>query len=167
MVFDLFSPFVSQSYLWISLKKLSKKAAPLLKELGDSRQQFCAVRGENYMGVVIRDRKHWERMRSVSGDTFDRDIKYKPKNGNGWIRLSPPVQPRKGTPMIGGTSGYYEPEWDEETTWEALLTIVYDRFADWGDDGPTPTRKFRGPGDILRAARELANSPSQSTGGAA
>jgi hypothetical protein len=143
------------------LKKLSKKAAPLLPLLGDNRQQFAAERGDNYMSVLIRDRKHWERGASAHNDRDQHGtIKWKPRNPEGrkypWSYMTPPRQPRKGTVMVGATSGYYEPEWDEQTAWEALEGYVYAHFTDWSVDQPVVTRKFNGPGDILRAARELA-----------
>lgn len=147
------------------LKKLSKKAAPILAVL-DTREQFKAARGDNYMSVVIRDRKHWERGASAHGDKLrDTDLKWKPRNPQGrerlpWCYAVAPRQPRKGTIMVGAVSGYYEPEWDEETAWEALQNYVLDQFTDWSQDRPTLTRKFKGPGDVLRAACELA-APSQ------
>ena len=40
-----------------TLKKLSKRAAPLLPLLGDDRKQFPAERWDNYTGLLIMDRK--------------------------------------------------------------------------------------------------------------
>ncbi len=145
------------------LKKLSKRAAPLLPLLGDSRQQFRAEKCDNYTGLLIRARKHFERLRSPHSDPSGRELSLKrparDKHG-GYIVMWPPHSPRKGTLMVGATSGYYEPEWDEETAWEALRTIVHHHFTDWSEDGPTPLRRFRTPREVLAAAREIIEGPS-------
>ena len=139
-----------------TLKKLSKRAAPLLPLLGDDRRQFPAERGENYTGLVITARKHWERMRSVNADLWgEHEIKTLAKDGDGWIRMSSPRHPRKGTIMVGALEGYYEPEWDEETAWEALQDIVFEEFTAWGEDECSLTRRLDTPSDILRAAESL------------
>jgi hypothetical protein len=139
------------------LKKLSKRAAPLLPLLEDAREQFRAERYDNYTGLIIRTRKHWERGRSPHNKIIrEGEIKYPARDGKGgYIYLHPPSHPRKGTIMVGAVSGYYEPEWDEETAWEALSALVYASFTDWDEDGPRPLRSFNGPGDIFRAAAEL------------
>lgn len=141
------------------LKKLSKKAAPLLAALGDQREQFLAEPGENYHSTRIQDRTCWERSRTVWKDLpaekRDDQFCYRSRKG-AVIVLRPPSSPLKGTPMVGATSGYYEPEWEEETAWDALQARVWAEFTDWNEDGPTPLRTFKGPGDILRAAQELA-----------
>ncbi|WP_438852624.1 hypothetical protein [Brevundimonas nasdae] len=139
-----------------TLKKLSKRAAPLLTLLGDDRRQFPAERGENYTGLVITARKHWERRRSVHPDLWgEHEIKTPAKDGDGWICISPPGHPRKGTIMVGALEGYYEPEWDEKTAWEALRDIVFIEFTDWGEDECSLTRRLDTPSDILRAAESL------------
>lgn len=139
-----------------TLKKLSKRAAPLLPLLGDTRGQFPAERDDNYTGLIITDRKHWERMRSVHPDLWDEhEIKTPAKDGNGWIRLSSPCHPRKGTIMVGALEGYYEPEWYEKTAWEALQDIVFIEFTEWGEDECSLTRRLNTPSDILRAAESL------------
>lgn len=107
------------------LKKLSKRAAPYLVPLGDTREQFLAEKDENYTATVI------------DGDEY--------------------AHPRKGTPMIGAISGYYEPEWDEETTWDALKQHVYWHFTEYD---PTisdlvPTRTIKSPTDVFNAADEM------------
>lgn len=140
------------------LKKLSKRAAPLLVELGDDRQQFHADKCDNYTGLLIRDRKHFERMRSPHGDPSGREGSIKrparDKHG-GYISMWPPHSPRKGTIMVGATSGYYEPEWDEETAWEALSNRVHADLTDWSEDGPVTRPTFRHPGEIFAAAKDL------------
>ena len=144
------------------LKKLSKRAAQLLPLLGDNRKQFRAEKADSYTGLLIRDRACWERGRSVHGDTIRQLERKKPAaDGSGWVWMAPPCHPLKGTVMVGAVSGYYEPEWDEQTAWEALQQIVYDRFTDYrcdaGDDDVIAilTRRLDSPSDIFRAARDL------------
>lgn len=141
-----------------TLKKLSKVAAPILPLLGDHREQFRSVLGEdNYIGgTFISARKHWERRRTAhGGGGRGREILVPARDGRGWVRHCAPDHPRKGTVMVGATSGYYEPEWDEETAWTALERLVRSHFTDWSEDGPVVLRKFRFPRDVLAAAREL------------
>ncbi|WP_062236991.1 hypothetical protein [Aureimonas sp. N4] len=147
------------------LKKLSALAAPLLPLLGDTREQFRAVKGENYHSVFILDRRHWERSGCHPSYMADAgrivwragSIAYTTRAGHR-VAMLPPSQPLKGTMMVGSVAGYYEPEWDEETAWEALCALVYAFFTDFGPNGEDwlMTRIFRGPGDILRAARWIA-----------
>lgn len=144
-----------------TLKKLSKRAAPYLELLGDHRKQFPARKGENYTDRVILDRKHWERGRSVHDETFgDYEIKTPARDGQGWVYLHAPRHPRKGTIMVGETSGYYEPEWSEATAYEALvglvdietIEIVYD---DEGEpDFASPVARFT-PSVVFRIADRL------------
>ena len=138
------------------LKKLSKRAAPLLPLLGDDRQQFPAIKGDNYHGMIGFPRKNFERGRSVHADVMrEGEIKTPAKDGNGWVYQWPPYHPLKGTVMVGATTGYYEPEWDEESAWGALNNLVWATFTDWSGEDPVPLRTFNGPGDIFLAAHEL------------
>jgi hypothetical protein len=139
------------------LKKLSARAAPLLPKLGDNRQQFRAEKCDNCTGILIRDRKHFERMRSPHSEPPSREgsIKVPARDGRGYIAMWPPSSPRKGTIMVGAVSGYYEPEWDEETAWEALRTFVHYELADWNEDGPTYWPTFRHPGEVFAAAEQI------------
>ena len=63
--------------------------------------------------------------------------------------------------MVGATSGYYEPEWDEECAWVALDTLVRDRFTDFqllldeDYEGGVLTRELTTPAQILAAAKEM------------
>jgi len=149
------------------LKKLSKRAAPLLERLGDSREQFPAEKDESYIGItLITARKHFERIRAAHPDC-SRQLEFKTPaaDGNGWISHRPPSHPRKGTIMVGGMSGYYEPEWDEETAWDSLSTLVAHHFTDWSkaamtDTTPELTIKLRTPSQVLAAAaRIIAGDP--------
>lgn len=145
-----------------TLKKLSKRAAPLLPLLGDSRGQFPAGRDDSYITTLIADRKHWERSPCSPGYEPRNDystprgaaVKHLTRAGR-TIVIRPPGQPRKGTIMVGAMSGYYEPEWSEAAAWEALRDLVYDEFTEWGEDYARPLREFRGPRDILQAAGEM------------
>ncbi|MBP8235695.1 MAG: hypothetical protein KAY22_25705 [Rhizorhabdus sp.] len=148
------------------LKKLSKRAAPYLPLLGDKREQFPAEWGENYHGLNIWARKHFERTVSVHTDIMrEGEMVIAPKCREGsrfpYIKLYPPSHPWPGTIMVGGMSGYYEPEWEEESAWGALHQIVSDRFTDWDavyredESAPWLTRRLRTPSDIFAAADEM------------
>jgi hypothetical protein len=68
------------------------------------------------------------------------------------------AHPLKGTVMTGGMSGYYQPEWDEETAWETLQDIVITEFTDWRDPAkgaPILLRKLDTPREIFQAADDL------------
>lgn len=84
-----------------TLKKLSKRAAPILVQHYDL-EVFIAERGDNYHGLKIRCPHKRGR--------FTCDCEH---------------HPLKGTPMVGEMSGYYEPEWKEETAWERLNEVVH------------------------------------------
>lgn len=142
------------------LKKLSKRAAPLLPLLGDCRAQFLSEAGDNYHGLVIGARKHWERCISVHTDCIrEGEFVIAPRARAGtrfpYIKVYPPSHPWPRTIMLGETSGYYEPEWEEESAWGALNNLVRGHFCDWDMSGPTPTRRFRHPGDVFRAAQDI------------
>ena len=137
------------------LKKLSARAAPYLATLGDRRQQFLSDKHDNYHGLLIRDRTCWDRSRCHAtykghGDeiVFDTRAGFR-------VVMRPPSHPLKGTAMVGDMSGYYEPEWEEESAWGALSTLVRYHFCDWDENGPTPTRMIRNPSDVFRCADEM------------
>lgn len=145
------------------LKKLSKRAAPLLAALGDQREQFPAERWESYTSTTGHDRKHWTRNASIHSEPmFRSDLHYLPKHGLRYVAMREPVHPLKGTVMVGEMVGYYEREWEEETAWESLLTRVNEHFTAWTRNGPvwhgprldTPTR-------VLKAAREIIAGASE------
>jgi hypothetical protein len=137
------------------LKKLSKRAAPLLPLLGDDRDQFAAEHLESYTSVRGHDFKHWVRTRSVHPDPFPGTIKYKPKHGRSWVALREPSSPLKGTLMVGSMSGYYEPEWEEQTAWEALQFIVFNYFTTWNENGCVLLRKLDTTTQIFQAAQDI------------
>ncbi|CAM8655662.1 hypothetical protein [Sphingobium cupriresistens] len=157
------------------LKKLSKRAASYLPLLGDNRQQFPAEPYDNYHGLVIQAKKHWDRHDAVHGDVIrsgEGGYAYQPACRTGtrfpFIHVVPPLHPWAGTIMVGAMQGYYEPEWDEESAWGALCTMVFGEFTDWDayarDDhtGRLLTRRLRTPADIFRAADEMIAERSKS-----
>ena len=152
-----------------TLKKLSKRAAILLPLLGDTRQQFRSERGDNYHGYFIGDRKHWRR--STVHPAYKARNEYRTHRGGEIVftsrtgrrkLMAPPCHPRKGTMMVGATTGYYEPEWDEECAWSALDNLVRGHFTDWEkmmeEDTPRGsalTRDLSTPSLILAAANDM------------
>lgn len=147
-----------------TLKRLSKRAAALLPALGDDREQFASTsEWPGSLGTLVSARKHWERNRCHASYQPHNDfssprgapIRLTTRAGRNLV-LRPPTAPRKGTIMVGGMSGGEEPEWSDETAWEALTGIVYWTFTTWDGEDLVPTRKFRSPSEILRAAEQLA-----------
>ena len=114
------------------LKKLSARAAPYLIPLGDRREKFKAVAGDNYTGIRVTDHK---------GEVI------------------PYAAPLKGTIMVGASYGYFEPEWEEVTAWESLVALTRAGYMDYREeyDKPRMTRKidFTKPGEVFRAADDL------------
>lgn len=140
-----------------TLKKLSKRAMPLLIDLGETREFFAAKKGENYHGAMIRARKHWVRMRchpSCAESRSPEQIVYTSRQGHR-ILMWQPCHPLKGTQMVGGTVGYYEPEWEEQAAYLALSEWVYAHFTDWCSEPPMATRNIKSPRDVFAAARDM------------
>lgn len=142
-----------------TLKKLSKRAAPLLLKLGDDREQFRAVKGENYHGGTVRARKHWVRIRCHPShqECRERDRVVFTSRAGHRISMRPPPHPLQGTIMVGGMSGYFEPEWDEDAAYPALQRIVSWSFFDYdpASDEVIVTRRLRTPHDVFAAADDL------------
>ncbi|MBB3940729.1 hypothetical protein GGR39_002386 [Novosphingobium fluoreni] len=148
------------------LKKLSKRAAPYLPLFGDTREQFRSGRGDNYHGLIIRDRTCFERSpchSSYAQGAYlwggEVRICVQARAGHRYM-ISPPPHPLKGTIMVGGMSGYYEPEWDEETAFGALRQQVCYHFTDWEacasiDDVPGITRDLSTVSKLFAAADEM------------
>ena len=138
-----------------TLKKLSKRAAPLLPLLGDKREQFRADREGGHVDFIITDRKHWSR--SHCHPTYEacgKELVYTTRAGRRTVMRSP-SDVRKGTVMVGAMSGYYEPEWSEETAYGALLNLVHVHFTDWSTELPRPTRMLRTPREVFSAAGDM------------
>jgi hypothetical protein len=139
------------------IKKLSKRAAPLLTRLGHTEEPFRAEKWENYHGInpELIDRKHWERMRSLNGGVVFGWIKKRPAKGDHWIAIIPPAHALKGTIMVGRMSGYYEPEWEEQCAYIALCNLVADYFTEYDEEANelTITRDLSSPSLVFAAAR--------------
>lgn len=147
------------------LKKLCKRAVPLLPALGYRCKPFPAVKGDNYHGMLIPDQRDCERWPSVHGDLIGERaagrIEPRCRRGTGrpFVMLMRPYHPKPGTPMVGSMSGGYEPEWDESCTWLVLHEIVRWHYAEFDRNGDvTFTRQFHParPGAIFKAAAEIA-----------
>ncbi len=147
-----------------TLKKLSKRAAPLLPLLGDNRQQFKATKAEDHHETFIGDRKHWDRRwcppsykrRNDCGIPRGAEIVFTTRKGSR-VLMHTPWHPRKGTIMVGAISGYYEPEWGEQDAWFALDNIVRSHFELYSDEGDFLglSRTLKTPKQILAAASEI------------
>lgn len=156
------------------LKKLSKRAAPLLVALDGYQfgkvEHFTADR-EGFTHTTGHDRKHWERMRGAHDEPCSGSIAYRPRKASGrypFVRVSEPFNVWPGTPMVGWTSGYETPEWEERTAWEHLADIIVCEVTEyrevpreddeWGpgyDLEPVTRERLRNPRDVLRRARDL------------
>lgn len=150
------------------LKKLSKRAAPLLVALGDRREQFPNDRWEGHTSSTGHERKHWERRRARYPMERRGDIHVKPRNGEGMIVLSQEyMHPWKGTIMLGWTFGHETPEWEEDDAWTLLAREVRSHWEEFREIPGTEDemgcpehewvihRRFRNPSAILRAVPEL------------
>lgn len=148
------------------LKKLSKRAAPLLAKLGDDRDQFRARHPNKdscHIGIRINDRKHWERGWSAHNTIIFDEIKWPARDGKGWLYMRPPSSPRKGTIMVGSMRGYYEPEWEEQSAYEALLDLMHSAAFECCEHEPDPDDGYSSvmaldlstPAKLFKAAQEL------------
>lgn len=146
------------------LKKLSKRAAPLLHALGDDRSQFLAGDSDSYTDLIGFDRKHWKRSRTSRFTGWKGDIEYRTRRGDAVVHLSESyIHPWPGTPMVGALEGYMEPEWEECTAWDSLRRLVRDHYQDVVDielDGAADfdfinLRRLRTPADFLRAVPDM------------
>lgn len=150
------------------LKKLSKRADPLLRDLRVRHPvlEFFLADGDAYTNSCRHDRKHWERNSSIHSSALERHIVIKAGKQNQhlpYIHLCEPQTPWPGTPMVGWTSGYETPEWDERTAWEELVDIILDLATEYtavvsADGEPdvalTMTLRLKSPTAILRLARK-------------
>ena len=146
------------------LKKLSARAAPLLPLLGDHREQFRAAGGDrNYHSVFMAGHAHWDRSPChPKHEPWNRwstprgmPRRFVTKAGRHMV-MSPPDTPLPGTIMVGAMSGGEEPEWSEETAYEALRTSLSYHFTryDYEEEDLFPTRRLRSPTDVFAAADE-------------
>lgn len=157
------------------LKKLSKKAAPMLMVLctGQRYQHAVTANGDGDCDLVGIDRKHWDRHISAhSESSARREVITAPKCRRGTrfplVRLWEPMTPMDGTPVIGWLEGYYEPEWEEKTAWAMLVELVASHVTDWVEEDdpddewsfgkrhvPVVKRRLRNPTVVLRIASEM------------
>lgn len=102
------------------LKKLSKKAAPLLAHFDHRQDTFLAERGANYHGLPI--------------ETHPKDR---------WRNADHPL---KGTPMVGAMRGYKVQEWEERTALEELMHCIlyHDKPASMSDADYLLAQKITG-----------------------
>lgn len=141
------------------LKKLSKKALPLLETLWAEKRYrlarpsvFPAVRGECLTNIGRIDLKHHEHRVTYNTCTWPGQRVYpSPLPGKHRVLDSQYLCPLKGTPMTGGMVGYEEPEWEEETAWELLRNILFVEFRNWDELGPNPP-----PRTVPRLSRDLS-----------
>lgn len=151
------------------LKKLSKRAALLLKELGGYDKPYTAEAGDGYTSTCGHDRKHWDRGRDMFPfEPRGREIHIRPRRGAGVVVLSERyVTPWPGTVMFGWKVGYYEPEWEEDDAWSILAAAVREHWMEYceipgsEDEDGCPDfewvveRRLNSPSAILRAAPEV------------
>jgi len=153
------------------LKKLSKRAAPLLIALGDRRKQFPNDRWEGHTSSTGHERKHWERGNSRSRIDFHGYVYWQARNGLGNPYMHQPDHPMKGTIMLGWSVGYETPEWEEDDAWSQLEQAVREHFTDYRelpavtvddmefqDFDIVALRHFRNPSQILRAVPEVVEA---------
>ncbi len=151
------------------LKKLSKRAAPLLVALGNKDQQFPADRWDGHTSSTGHERKHWKRGNSRSRIDFHGYVYWQARNGLGHSYMRQPNRPWKGTIMLGWTVGHETPEWEEDDAGTLLVREVEGHFTemieveadeddpDWfgPDHMPRLTRSFPNPSAILRAVPDV------------
>lgn len=151
------------------LKKLSKRAAPLVAQLcaDHGLTHFVTECQDGDTNVLGHDRKHWNRYWSDRAEPWSSREKVVPRRSAGprkFILLCEPATPWDGTPGVGWKSGGYEPEWEERTAWEYLQEQVESRVTDWieedGDEWgphmrPVLTEKMPNPSAVLRRARRM------------
>jgi len=153
------------------LKKLSARAAPLLPILGDHREQFRADDERNYHSVFMPCREHWERSSCRPGHepwnlwSTPRGMPrcFVTRAGRHMV-MSPPSTPLPGTIMVGAMYGGEEPEWSEETAYEALRTILSFHFSGFDHEAENLfcTRRLITPTEVFAAAAEAIADETKS-----
>lgn len=160
------------------LKKLSKRASPLLVALGgylrgNEITHFTAGAwgDEGHTSSIGHDRKHWDRSPAVHDEPLHGSIVRRPRDPTRsdsrypFIHIRNPWTAWPGTPMVGWTSGYECPEWEERTAWEHLTHLVWDDVAEYvpdpeDDEGlgmvVVARQYLRNPAEILRHAASMA-----------
>lgn len=130
------------------LKKLTKKSAVIIEQLGLCRNKSKVIVGvndvesvETYVKVDLKHQDRW----------------YK---GNRHARRC--FAQLTGTVGYGRVSGYSEPEWEDSCAWSILRDYVIDGFNDWENfdgesdlDNNCPRKVRSNPSGIFRHAKTL------------
>lgn len=130
------------------LKKLSKKAMPLLEQLGCLKGMQTGVTDgfDSSWQLAKCDRKHLKRFRGKSRD---------------WVREF------AGTPWVGHNDSY-SGEWDDRSAWQYLNDIISgaNMTDGWDGEGDWPPCRFklRNPSDVFWFARLLLTEQLCKTG---
>lgn len=124
------------------LKKLSKKAVPIIAQLNCPWEVYNADRSEpwSYRGFDQKSYEHFTFGRSSFLRIFDN---------------TPAVE------IICHGEGFTE--YDSEPAWFTLLEIVTAEFTDYSEVGYELTRKFPNPSRVLKTAEELIMASSKGT----
>lgn len=149
------------------LKKLSKRAAPLLESIRVTGKQYPAERWESFIDCGGHERKHWERGNARHPCGFAGYHYFQSRKGLGHPYMHQPDHPWEGTIMVGWEVGYYEREWKEADAWSILKRRIEEHFCEYvpipgtEDEHGCPEhewvwdRRFLNPSDVLRALPEV------------
>ncbi|MGR5294780.1 hypothetical protein ACPV5U_08740 [Vibrio mediterranei] len=127
-------------------KKLTQRAAKALKAKNHVQYLEEVVQTEEDSGPEIKCGFKWE-LKSYYRKA--RELKY-------WSAWN--VRTLNGTTGFGATSGYYEPEWDDNDALSMVMDAVFESFTDWenydGDINKWPEnhrpKKLRKPAKALK-----------------
>lgn len=122
------------------LKKLCKRAAPLLKELGDDGRQYysCSEDSDSTVGF-------FEAVRCEQKSV----IRYRGNIKSNYIKIF------KNTIGVTYVSGYWEPEYTSISAWDSLSALVAARFTRFEPEGMSLTRKLQNPTAVFNGAVDL------------
>lgn len=98
------------------LKKLSKRADPIVKQLTDM-ERFVVSRRKGIEGLETRQKV---------GEKYLERWKGKP-NKHGYFEIL------DGTVGYGAMQGYYEPEWTDIDAYSLLQDLLADHFTEWDE----------------------------------
>lgn len=132
------------------LKKLSKKAEPIIAALGLTKGLERCLSGHegDVETCVVVDLKHRTRYPGGRfGDSFEQI---------------------PGVVGYGEMSGYYEPEWRDRCCWSILKDFVFESFDEWicaeneWPENHCPRKLKRNPAAILKYARASIKNKERS-----